>query len=310
MSWKSFYNALLAGLSKIIAPTVLAAVAMLIDYLLRGKEFSPRDSAAAALVGALLGLAWDLGRELRESLQRLEHIAEGAESRLENIAARAEARLGLVTDLPFAELLRPDAGHIGVLCRLIGDALKSVRAMANVDAGQYLKYLEGALTVSQSYEGIQRFPIRWFRQGAASYYLSQLRDQKMTRKVRLFILEDRFEAEMNADLANPELLEFYWLHTGDVPSYWILESELKTLGLPIVEDCALYDKRLLIQYDESRRVLCFAVGDDPQINNVSKLFSRIRMQEERQGLPAIFKMIPKAQSTKPALPVSSSQVGH
>ncbi|HTA92216.1 MAG TPA: hypothetical protein VK745_21705 [Polyangiaceae bacterium] len=260
---------------------VLAALAVLADFLLRGA-FQWKESIASATIGVILGLVLDVATDLRESLSRLEKVAE-----------RADARLALVTELPLLELGRPDTGHFEVLCRLIGDALKSVRVMANVDSVRYLGYLERALSISSMYEGVQRFPIRWFRQGAAPFYLDRLRGKSMERKVRLFVIDDGQVGQMHDDLEDKELLAFYWERTGtDVHSYWIGASELRAAGLPVVDDCALYDKRLLIEYDEARRVLSFSVGEDKQIKDASKLFSRIHKQE-RQEMPPFFREIPR-----------------
>jgi len=250
----------------------VAALGLLWDYL-DNNGFNVRRSIAVALLGGMvggtLGVIAELARNLRQSLQKLAEVSH-----------TANVRVSLLTHLPLAELGTEHRNHFDVLCQLIGDALKGVRVMANVDPGQYLTYLRLALGVSDEWEGVQRFPIRWFKVGDAARYLENLRDKSMKRKVRLFLIEDKDEAQMREDIADKETLSFYWEHTGAVPSYWITLSELRKEGLPVVEDCALYDRRLLIQYDEARRVLSFEVGEGGTITNTSKLFSRLRDQQD------------------------------
>ncbi|HVZ32819.1 MAG TPA: hypothetical protein VG963_10355 [Polyangiaceae bacterium] len=278
-------------LKRVIIPVVLGVLAVLADLLFQSGAlhaesehgFEWRRSVATAIVGLLIGLVLDVALELRESLFRLEKVGH-----------EADARLALLTELPLSELAQKEARHFEVLCRLIGDALKNVRVMANVDLVRYLSYLERALAISETYEGVQRFPIRWFQQESAPYYLEKLKIRSMARKVRLFVIDDDDAGQMELDLSDEQLLDFYWKHTGsDVRSYWIRASELRKEGLPVVGDCALYDRRLLIEYDEGRRVLGFSVGDrDPRIKDASKLFSRIRKQEEKRA-PPFFHTIPQ-----------------
>src|SRR5262249_56299845 len=108
------------------------------------------------------------------------------------------------------------------------------------------------------------------------------RDRKMKRKVRLFIIDDSDIDHMIADLRDPDILANYWKDTGtDVASYWVGAKDLREHGLPIVDDCALYDGKLLIQYEEKRRVMSFSVGKDTSIEHASKLFSPIRKNTDQ-----------------------------
>jgi hypothetical protein len=36
----------------------------------------------------------------------------------------------------------------------------------------------------------------------------------METKIRIFLIDDKDKAEMEEDLANEELMEFYWWNTG------------------------------------------------------------------------------------------------
>jgi hypothetical protein len=265
-----------------ILATVVALLGMVAEYLTLG-DADFRHSAIAAvlggLVGGTIGILFEVAKHLRESLQRLEIVSN-----------TANARVALLTELPISELDGGRRGHFQVVCQLIGDALRNVRVMANVNQLQYLNYLERAIEVSEVYEGIQRFPIRWFKHGDAQLYLHKLRDKKMQRKVRLFVIDDKDEEPMQQDLNDRELLNFYWEHTGPVITYWITVSELRAQGLPLVEDCGLYDGRLLIRYDEVRRVLGFEVGTGGEIAQVSTVFARVRQQEEQGVLKPFHKL--------------------
>jgi hypothetical protein len=267
-----------------------AALGVLVDYLREKHNFVPDSSLLNALIGAFIGgvvgVAYEVSRELRGTLRKLEQVS-----------TLANARVSLLTALPIAEMLEERPSHLEVLCQLIGDSLKNVRFIANVDPIRYLTYLAKAIELSTEYEGIQRFPIRWFKAANGAVYLNKLRGQQMKRKVRLFLIEDQDKEAMQEDLLDDGTLSFYWQNTGEVASYWILVSELKSAGLPLVDDCALYDRRLLIQYDEVRRVLGFEFGRDGNIEKTSKLFSRLREQIE-QKLSAPFHEVPRARASR------------
>jgi hypothetical protein len=195
--------------------------------------------------------------------------------------------------------------HFQVLCLLIGDALRNIRLMANVDQFRYLTYLEKSIELSDAYEGIHRYPIRWFAQQQAQDYLQKLRETPMRLKVRLFIIDEHFLPEMMEDLKNRELLALYWQLTGSVVSYWISKHDLESLGLKAVDDCALYDRLLLIRYDSERRVLGFEVGSDGEIEDAVALFSRVLQQHTRNS-DTPFHMIPTPHGSESAGDASSA----
>jgi hypothetical protein len=266
----------------VLVPTVVALLAaplgILVDYLAKpAEEFTQRESVYAALAGGLIGAT------IATLVELIKHL-HGSLVRLEKVAVSADVRMSLLTRLPLSEILSDHDEHIGICCQLIKDAFKNINTIANVNNGRYLGYLQSAIASSKRYEGIQRFPMRWFREHQeAAIYLKKLRDKKMDQKVRIFVIEDGEAAAMTADLADPDLLAFYWHHTGVVDTYWITASELRRENLPILEDCALYDERLLIQYDPERRLLDFEVRVDRQagaIEKASKLFSALRRQME------------------------------
>jgi hypothetical protein len=54
---------------------------------------------------------------------------------------------------------------------------------------------------------------------------------------------------------------YYWRHTGDVETYWMTVGEFRMTfpGRDVPRDLALYDRQLLVAYDESRLILRFDV---------------------------------------------------
>jgi 23S rRNA U2552 (ribose-2'-O)-methylase RlmE/FtsJ len=263
---------------------VVAVLCVFADYLLQDSTFNWRPSLSAAvlggLLGGLLGIAIEVAKHLRQSLSRLEAVSNTSSS-----------VVALLTELPIAELRSDHQDHLSVVCKLVGDALRNVRVMADVDETRYLQYLEQAIKVSNEYEGIQRFPIRWFEERNASKYLNILREREMTRKVRLFVIDDERKNEMEEDIRNQDLLANYWKLTGSVESYWITASRLSTESLPEIDDCALYDRRLLIRFNADRHILTFQIGKGDKIEDVSRVFSRLRRQIE-QNRPLPFQKIP------------------
>jgi hypothetical protein len=114
----------------------------------------------------------------------------------------------------------------------------------------------------------------------------------MTKKIRIFIIDDKDEEKMKEDLANDELMDFYWTSTGkDMETYWIVESDYKDnfSNLPgIPNEFAMYDSQLLIEYETGRQTLFFDVLkesdwrheifralEDQKRNNASGPFTKI-----------------------------------
>jgi hypothetical protein len=207
----------------------------------------------AAITGAIIGWAY----RLATGLQRL---TEDAIVRLEAASHSLEFQ-----DEPLKMLISTKK-HAETLGLLLSDSLKEkYRFISYVDENKYLGYLSAALSATKKYEGVQRQPVRWFRDnssGVTERYLHDLRDHRMKERVRIFILEDEQEELMKEDLANAELMQFYWEHTGDVETYWITTTQL-TKFYPAIrsipKDFGLYDEELLIEYDSPTLTLFFDI---------------------------------------------------
>ena len=170
---------------------------------------------------------------------------------------------GFFNNDPYA-LMTKETPHSGVLGTLIKDSIgKGYMKVDQVDENKYLLYLQEAIASSSCYDGIQRQPMRWFKLTTnGQRYLEVLRDRTMKSKRRVFVISDEDITPMRDDLSNGEMTEFYWRATGKcVDTYWISESDLKTrYGLnQNIDDCALYDKHLLIKYDGTKKILHFAL---------------------------------------------------
>lgn len=138
-------------------------------------------------------------------------------------------------------------------------------------------------------------------------YLDELNSLDMDEKIRFFIVPDESEKNMmlqtsrdykikvnmhdpsignNSNEEEIEILKTYWEETGkNVDSYWITESKFKRLfdkpsEVEIPEDSAVYDKEILISYDNENNnnsvgLLTFKrLGkDDMKANSILKLHS-------------------------------------
>ena len=49
----------------------------------------------------------------------------------------------------------------------------------------------------------------------------------MSIKTRLVLIDDADLDAMKADLANPEVMDYYWRHTGRVTTFWMTQSEFR-----------------------------------------------------------------------------------
>lgn len=254
MKRKSIWRELLAAFTGALATSVIQLL-----FLLRTSAPANWKSSdwvsfiLAAVTGAIIGWAY----RLATGLQRL---TEDAIVRLEAASHSLEFQ-----DEPL-KMLVSTKKHAETLGLLLSDSLKEkYRFISYVDENKYLGYLSAAISESKKYEGVQRQPVRWFKSNSGvttGQYLRELRDQRMKEKVRIFILDDQQEEMMREDLADADLMRFYWEHTGDVETYWITTSQLTTFYSSIrsiPKDFALYDEELFIEYDGPTRTLFFDI---------------------------------------------------
>ena len=238
----------------------------------------------AAITGAVIGWAYRLATGLRrfteEALTRLETATHALEFQEEPL-----------------KMLTSTRRHAETLGLLLSDSLKEkYRFISYVDENKYLGCLMSAISDSRKFEGIQRQPVRWFRSDndrATDTYLKTLREQKMKEKVRIFIIDDDQVDEMKQDLADTELMTFYWQSTGaDVKSYWITVSQI-VKHYPIIrlvpKDFGLYDEELFIEYDAPKQTLYF---DIIQSNGDRREIFRKLADQEKNNMDHPFIKIP------------------
>jgi hypothetical protein len=201
----------------------------------------------AVTVGGLLGWMYELLRELSaattESLRRISTMVGKIEYQ--------DDALSMLTACP---------RHNEVLTRLIKASMKeNFRNVPYVGEAAYLEYLGDAIEHSGGFQGVQRKPLRWFRDNRANPYLHALRDRRMDYKTRIFIIDDADVPAMEEDLGDQELLAYYWENGGEIDSYWISTERFRQQfpGQRIPDDFALFDGRLLIAYDFEHQVLTF-----------------------------------------------------
>jgi hypothetical protein len=152
--------------------------------------------------------------------------------------------------------------HNEALTELIKASINdNFRSIPDVGVAAYLRVLSLAINHAERYEGIQRNPFRWYRDTDAGYYLDALREKTMIAKTRLVLVDDDDVEAMQQDVADPAVMEYYWEHTGNVETYWMMVSGFRMTfsGRDVPRDLALYDRQLLIAYDESKLILKFDV---------------------------------------------------
>jgi hypothetical protein len=245
----------------------------------------------AVIVGTLGGWIFELFRQLltatSNSLNELGRLNASLGALTERIDYQ-ETALGMLTSCP---------RHNDALSKLIRSSMSdNFRNIPYVGPAAYLGYLRSAIEHSDGYEGIQRNTLRWYKEErGATAYLMELKSKRMKFKTRLFVIDDDQAEQMESDLADEELLAYYWEHTGDVASYWITVSDYRRNypSLIIPRDFALYDKTLLITYDEGKQILGFDVldpGHSPQGQIFRTLYELTRHED------AAFRRVPSLRS--------------
>jgi hypothetical protein len=177
--------------------------------------------------------------------------------------------------------------HNEALTELIKASINdNFRSIPDVGVAAYLRVLSLAINHAERYEGIQRNPFRWYRDTDAGYYLDALREKTMIAKTRLVLVDDDDVEAMQQDVADPAVMEYYWEHTGNVETYWMTVSGFRMTfpGRDVPRDLALYDRQLLIAYDESKLILKFDVVRREA--DVCQLFDDL-MEMISRGTPAL-----------------------
>lgn len=170
-----------------------------------------------------------------------------------------------------------------VLVSLIHQSVTKFRSIPNVSTLAYLDVLKDAIKRSDEYQGVQRRPPRWFieENSNAETYLETLRDSEITRKTRVFVVDDEDIPAMEEDIAS-SVMDRYWELTGpDTETYWIPLTQLRRFFPDMDEprDSAVYDHSLLIEYDSYKHLLSFDVLADATSDRRVEIFRVLGLQD-------------------------------
>jgi hypothetical protein len=222
---------------------------------------------ASAFVGCVVGWMYELGRRMnditRRSIDKMTELSQVLEFQQQPLLLLVNAKVHAPT--------------VGALLKAsIGEQYKAIAA---VDPNQYLSFLRTALGNSSRFHAVMRNRVAWFRDNVdGGSYLQDLGRRRMREKIRIFIVEDRQIEEMHEDLADADLMGFYWQKTGAVDTYWITESALRRnySDLRMPDDFALFDGELLIRYDEDRQTLFFDIVAEQSLER--RIFAKLGEQ--------------------------------
>jgi hypothetical protein len=235
-----------------------------VTFLTRtGNTFAYRQIPsylAFGIVGFAGGWLFELFKVQAEVTDDAVRAVDAMSHSVERLTRRigfADQALGMLTDAP---------RHAEVLSALIKASLAdNFRNIPYVGVPTYLRLLGIAVSHAESYEGIHRFPFRWYADTQAGQYLGALRDKEMRVKTRVLIIDDADLPAMCEDLDNHAVMDYYWQHTGAVATYWMTVGEFHRAfpGRKVPDDLALYDRQLWVAYDEVTQTLNFdVVGND------------------------------------------------
>jgi hypothetical protein len=241
---------------------------------------------AALLVGALVGLLFELFRMIISTTGRTLKVATEMKASFETLTMKINYQ-----DQALAMLLKSPR-HNDVLTRLVKASISdNFRNIPLVGVPSYLEFLRSAIAHSDGWEGVQRKPLSWFREAGGGSYLKELKRRSMSYKTRLIIIDKADYPRWEADLQDKDCLEDYWKNTGQVATYWITAEDFLA-SFPnwdvVPRDQALYDRELIISYDEQTRMLSFDVLDNT--DRIVQLFQSIE-RLSAQGLPFLHELV-------------------
>jgi hypothetical protein len=240
---------------------------------------------AAVLVGALAGWIFELIREITSTAAETLEAAQQMQTSFEALTTRItyqEKALDMLLACP---------RHNDALSKLIKASISdNYKRIPLVGAGDYLDFLRRAVVHSDGYEGIQRKPLSWFMKSNGGEYLSDLSKRNMQYKIRLIIIDESDKEQWGIDLHDEKCKDYFWKHTKTVTTYWIYAKDFLN-ELPwlhsVPDDLALYDKQLLISYNESTQVLSFdVVNSDAEIIRIFQAVDRLA----RHNIPVLHRL--------------------
>jgi uncharacterized membrane protein YeaQ/YmgE (transglycosylase-associated protein family) len=260
---------------QLIAAVVGAVLLEAITYALNPSisEANVPKFVSSLVVGAIVGWMYELLRDTRHRSGELVREAATVTSRL-NYYDRA---LQMLSECP---------RHGAALHSLISASVsQNFQFIPYVEVGHYRDQLDLAVDHADRFEGIQRKPVSWFRTTGAEEYLGRLGEKRMRSKVRIFVIDDADVAQMESDLADVSVMDFYWSCTGDVETFWISVGDLKDHfpRIAVPADSALFDRQLYIAYAPQYKVLEFGVVLDG--DGQRKVFEELeeQLRQERSG---------------------------
>jgi len=244
--------------SSLLFAIVGAVLGVIVDTLVRsstqGFSVNWGNIVTSTIVGAILGWMFDLARGFQDVLYDALRQLETASRALK------------YQEQALDTLLR-DKRHTNVLHELITDSVQvKFHHIPFVDINTYFNYLHLAIEQCNKFEGVHNRPVSFYKQvERGEEYLQKLRDRKMLLKRRIFIIDDEDENQMEKDLIDKDLMDFYWRNSGkDMETYWIRYRDFKKYFKTLSEvpaDFGLYDNQLLIRYDSEHLVVTFDVID-------------------------------------------------
>ncbi len=230
----------------------------------------------AILAGGFGGWMFELIRESTIATAEAIHEVANLETSVAALTAKItyqDKALGMLLSCP---------RHNEVLTELIKTSMNdNFRIVPLIGTPAYTEFLKTAIEHSDGYEGIHRNLLRSYRDAGTGSYLFDLKRRSMKYKTRLFIIDDAQAEQMHEDLANDEVLDYYWRHTGAVKSYWMTVAEFRNSfpGVRVPPDLALYDRQLVIAYDENKQLLTFDVTD--RLGEECRLFDALNSMINR-----------------------------
>ena len=254
-------------------PAFIGAILFeIINYALDPRNYFALPSKAifSFIIGAALGWMYEVIRQQSELVRQQSELVHESMNQFDTLSKAFEYQLEALT------MLLKDRKHGEVLTALLSASIQG-HHIAYVNENQYLNYLVKAIEHSSKFQGVQRDTIRWFKDHDS--YLEVLRKQPMKSKTRVFIIDDTLAEQMNQDLNDQDLMDYYWSNTGiDVKTFWIQSSTFKQYfhQVSIPQDFAVFDEQLVIKYDVQHQTLTFDVLQN--INNELELFKQLEEQ--------------------------------
>lgn len=271
------------------------------------------------LVGWLLSIIANAGAHLENRLKDLDESVARIRDDLNahDIPALLEkAQVCLDHYVPLRNVLNTHKEQVVFVRSLIDRAMESYFSIPKAEPSLFYDYLIDGLDKGREWDGIHQGSLALLgnnppdrTHGLAYFRALRVASTNGTCRTRRIII---LNESQQVELTNRKIMNEFWENSGrNVESYWIPQDEVQSmlpqLIVTTLDDCALYDSRIVLHYERDAKVITIAFdgSNSPVAVAIKIIFAQL---DRSQKGPTSYTFKKITQKTIDALCASRDQL--